>query len=408
MVEFCPATQPELSRFLRENADGTKQALFPVGGRTALHYGYPAAETGVTTSTTSLCEIIDYPARDMTITVEAGVRMQELAATLKAEGQQLPIDVSQSHRATLGGVIATNTSGPRRFGCGTIRDYLIGVAAVDAQGKQFHAGGRVVKNVAGYDLCKLLVGSLGTLAIISQVTLKLRPLPETSGFLWASFSSIGEIDAALEKLLTSSARPVVIDVLNAKAASQTVVEARLDLPHESPVLCLGVEGTAREVEWQLATLQQELIAGNPRDVSTVGEDEADLLSSALTEFPASSDDPLTFQASLLPSCTIDFLEQGTLAGVALQAHAGNGVVVGHLPDDASSTDAALKIVQPLRKSAQDGGGHLVVLNCDDEWKPHISLFGDAGASWNWMRKMKLSLDPNNLLNPGRLIDSAST
>ena len=118
---------------------------------------------GRTLDLTGLNRIVDYTPRDMTIVVEAGVRMADLAATLAAEGQHLPIDVPRAGEATIGGVVATNWSGPRRYGHGTIRDYVIGIHAVDGRGTPFKGGGRVVKNVAGYDFCKLLTGSLGTL-----------------------------------------------------------------------------------------------------------------------------------------------------------------------------------------------------------------------------------------------------
>ena len=119
----------------------------------------------------------------MTVTVEAGVTMQALAETLAAERQRLPIDVPLAERATVGGVVATNWNGPRRYGQGTVRDYVIGITAIDGRGMMFKGGGRVVKNVAGYDFCKLLTGSLGTLGVITQVTFKLKPLPELSALL---------------------------------------------------------------------------------------------------------------------------------------------------------------------------------------------------------------------------------
>src|SRR6478736_2819398 len=121
-----------------------------------------------------------YPARDMTITVQAGVTIARLRDVLKAEGQQLPVDVPFPDRATLGGAVATNASGPRRFGHGTLRDYVIGISVVDDRGEEMKGGGRVVKNVAGYDLMKLYTGSLGTLGIITQLTLKVKPRPEAS------------------------------------------------------------------------------------------------------------------------------------------------------------------------------------------------------------------------------------
>ncbi len=127
--------------------------------------------------------MIDYPARDMTVTVQAGITLAALQKLLATEKQRLPVDVPRADRATLGGVLAANVSGPRRFGFGTLRDYVIGITTINDEGQETKAGGRVVKNVAGYDLCKLHIGALGTLGIISQVTLKVRPMPEATTLL---------------------------------------------------------------------------------------------------------------------------------------------------------------------------------------------------------------------------------
>ncbi len=178
---FQPSTQSELVQFVADNATNAKRHLLPIGGGTACRDAN--SDDVIEVRLDGLNRVIDYPARDMTITVEAGIRIAELNRILATENQRLPIDIPQADQATLGGVIATNWSGLRRFGCGTMRDYVIGISAIDATGRRFSAGGRVVKNVAGYDLCKLLVGSNGELAIITQVTLKLRPLPETSALV---------------------------------------------------------------------------------------------------------------------------------------------------------------------------------------------------------------------------------
>src|SRR6185295_19830055 len=118
---------------------------------------------------------------------------------LATERQRLPIDVPQAERATVGGVIATNWNGPRRFREGTVRDYVIGISAVDGRGQPFKGGGRVVKNVAGYDFCKLLTGSFGTLGVITQVTLRLKPIPDQSALLACTVPDL----AAAEKLLSA-------------------------------------------------------------------------------------------------------------------------------------------------------------------------------------------------------------
>ena len=151
-----------------------------------LDFGMPPARPGIALSTTALNQVIDYPARDLTITVQAGITMKELQATLAKENQWLPIDIPET--ATIGGAIACDVSGPRRYGYGTLRDYVIGITVVNDRGEETHAGGRVVKNVAGYDFMKLHTGALGTLGVITQVTLKVKPKPEALGLMTNSLS----------------------------------------------------------------------------------------------------------------------------------------------------------------------------------------------------------------------------
>ncbi|HEY2253918.1 MAG TPA: FAD-binding oxidoreductase [Planctomycetaceae bacterium] len=397
--EFLPATQNELSRRMAENAQGPARPIYPVGGRTVVHFGPSQLQPGISPCTTNLARVIDYPARDMTITVEAGIRMDELAKVLAAERQRLPIDVSQSHRATLGGIAATNASGSRRFGLGTMRDYVIGVSAVDAAGRTFKSGGRVVKNVAGYDLCKMLVGSRGTLAVMTQFTLKLRPIPESSTILWTTFDRFGMVDQALERLTTSATRPVALDLLDARAAVVVAADAGLDLPCRRPVLCIGVEGTARETAWQIETLKNELTPIGPRELLPVSEADTTKMWFALAEFQVPSDCPLTFQANLLPSRTVEFVDAAERAGCTVQAHAGSGIVVGHLPDSITTDAAAADMLTRLRGLARQSRGNVIVVDCDAGWKRSLPLFGDPEPGWPLMQKLKRQLDPQNLLNP---------
>ncbi|MBM81597.1 MAG: dehydrogenase [Planctomycetaceae bacterium] len=400
--EFTPATVAELSRFMRENSTDGRRSIVPVGGRTALNYGHSTPEDSLRVSTAQLQRVIDYPARDMTITVEAGIRMDELAKTLKAENQRLPVDVAQSQRATLGGVIATNTSGPRRFGHGTMRDYVIGISGVDASGRHFKAGGRVVKNVAGYDLCKLMVGSLGTLAIITQVTLKLRPTVASSALVWMIFPKYASIDEVLESLLASQTRPISVEVLDPKAADHVSSDARCQLPNQSPVLIIGFEGSDSETQWQIETLEQECAEFKPAATHVLNRKDADSVWKSLTEYATWSDDPLTFQANLRPSKAIEFIERATKLGVAVQAHAGNGTVVGHLSDEASTLESCQSILDELRQIARASQGNLVVLRCDDDWKAALPVFGEPEDAWPLMQRVKAELDPNGILSPGKI------
>lgn len=149
----------------------------------------------------------------MTITVQAGITLQTLREVLRVERQRLPIDIPLPDQATFGGAIAANASGSRRFGLGTLRDYIIGISAVNDEGREVKGGGRVVKNVAGYDFMKLFTGSFGTLGIISQVTLKLKPEPEALALMIIP-ASLAQVATFLDSLTKSRTRPVTVDLLD--------------------------------------------------------------------------------------------------------------------------------------------------------------------------------------------------
>ena len=383
---FQPNTQAELAQFVGENASNLHRRLRPIGGGTASPGN--EADSVVEVHLDKLNRVIDFPARDMTITVEAGTRMAELARILKAENQRLPIDVPQAEQATLGGVIATNWSGSRRFGCGTMRDYVIGISAIDASGREFKAGGQVVKNVAGYDLCKLLVGSRGTLAIITQVTLKLRPVLETSALVRLTFDSLSQIDAVLNRLLSSATRPMVLDVLSGTGKSA-----------HSTTLVVGYEGAVREVAWQVETLLKECRPFEPRATeSYIGADAEDLWNT-LRDFSIETSSDATFKASLPPSRTCELLRLANEAGFATQAHAGNGIVIGHLPNRVKTGVHAAVLLTPLSEFVRSNGGALSMLRAPSDW-PRFNVAAESLAgTLAWGQRLKRQLDPHNLLNP---------
>lgn len=383
---FQPNTQDELAQLVTENATSARRRLLPIGGSTAC--SRIADEDLTEVQLSKLNRVIDFPARDMTITVEAGIRMAELARILGAENQRLPIDVPQAEQATLGGVIATNWSGSRRFGCGTMRDYVIGISAIDASGREFKAGGRVVKNVAGYDLCKLLAGSRGTLAIITQVTLKLRPVLETSALVRLMFDSLSQIDAVLNRLLMSATRPIALDVLS--GAGQSVSQ---------PVLVVGYEGASNEVRWQVETLLKECRPFEPRAAESFVGAETEGLWKTLRDFSTESNSAATFKASLPPSCTCEMLRLANAAGIATQAHVGNGIVIGHLPSRVTTADQAAALLKPLGEFIQSSDGALSMLRAPSDW-PKLDVAAESLAgSLAWGQRLKRQLDPHNLLNP---------
>ncbi len=394
---FQPNTQAELAQFVTDNAANTKRSLQPIGGGTARCE--VNADNVCEVQLDLLNRVIDFPARDMTITVEAGIRIAELNRILTSENQRLPIDIPQAEQATLGGVIATNWSGSRRFGCGTMRDYVIGISAIDASGQRFSAGGRVVKNVAGYDLCKLLVGSRGTLAIISQVTLKLRPMAETSAVVALTFDSLSQVDAVLSRLLTSATRPMMLDVLGRVGALARPNEGMGKSVHP-PVLIVGFEGASREIDWQIETLLAECRPFEPRATESFAGAAAEPLWNTLRDFSMDSKSSVTFKASLPPSRTCVLLHLAIEAGIAVQAHAGNGIVIGNLSERVSTADQAIAAIKPLGELIRSCGGHLTVLRAPNEWSALHVVADSWAGSLAWTQRLKRQLDPRNLLNPG--------
>ena len=397
----------ELAEFLRD-ADASSPPVYPIGGGTSLDYGLPARRPGIGLQLGGLDQVEDYPARDLTITVGAGITMQRLSELLASEGQRLPIDVPQADRATLGGVLATNTNGPRRFGEGTVRDYVIGIQAVDGRGRLFKGGGRVVKNVAGYDFCKLLTGSLGTLGVITQVTLKLKPLPAEWAWVACQVADWDEAERLLADLtLRSQTAPTAIELLCGPAWSSSPLEG-VDLPAPTagqPWLLVGLEGTAAEVAWQVKTVQAEWQAlGVAKAVAVRGSAAARCLR-RLVEFPACAEAPLVLQAAVVPSGTTRLAAAAVQVDpeMSLQCHAGNGVVVmrfAEFPEKGLSRSLIAKLA-PVAASYH---GNIVVLsNPSGNELTRQTVWGARHVPYAVMDAVKREFDPFNRLNPDRFV-----
>jgi glycolate oxidase FAD binding subunit len=399
-----PQSAAEVSDLVRRAA-ADNQAVYPLGGQTMLGYGLPPAKAGVAVDVRDLARVIDYPARDMTITVQAGIPLARLQEILQAENQRLPIDVPRADRATLGGALATNTSGPRRYACGTFRDYVIGISVVNDEGHEVKAGGRVVKNVAGYDLCKLYVGSLGTLGVISQVTLKLRPRPEEQALVALGCDAAG-LEPLLEQLHRSRTRPVCLDLLNPAAARSISHQSGVGLPEAPWVVLVGFEDNREAVVWQVQQLIKELPAGRRAGLDTRAGSAAEPLWRGLVEFPAQDDARLTFQANVRPGATAQLcqLAAGFPEGLLLQAHAGNGIVLGHAGGDLT-VDRAQEMLKALQEAAAAAQGAVVVRRCPPAWKATLPVWGRPRGDWWLMRALKDQLDPRRLFNPGRFVDA---
>ena len=399
---FIPESSAALAEFLRAQTDKSAPLVLH-GGKTDLHIGHPPRADSVMVDMTKLNRVIDYPARDMTITVEAGLNVQQLNQVLRENHQQLPIDVRAPECATVGGIVAANANGPRRFGYGTLRDYVIGVSAIDGTGRAFKAGGRVVKNVAGYDLCKLLTGSFGTLAAITQLTFKLKPIPLQTGILWTALPGFDEADRILERLVTSSARPVIVDVLSHEYARSVAEVVDGDFPVGNVALLLGVEGTSKDIEWQFEAMESELRAFELDDSSRMNHNQTQAIIHELSNVTAPNKSPLLFRASLRPSALQAFQKQCLENEIHTASHAANGIVYGTLPCETSAAKQASTLLAPLQAACRSAGGDLVILDCDDHWKTGLELHGQQSDTRVLMTQLKQAFDPHNVLSPGRML-----
>lgn len=399
-----PSEQAEVAEIVRA-AGAAGQAIYPIGGGTALDYGVAAKRPGWGLSLAGLDRVVDYPARDMTITVEAGITMARLAEVLSAERQRLPIDVPQASEATLGGVVATNFNGPRRYGQGTVRDYVIGISAVDGRGTPFKGGGRVVKNVAGYDFCKLLTGSLGTLAVITQVTLKIKPIPEATAFVACDVADLNEAESRLAALVHTATSPVAIELL---AGPAWYDDPALGPQADGSVarLVVGVEGSAAEVEWMLTQLALEWRQAGVHELRRIDEPNAVAgLWQRLAEFPAQGQWPLVLKANVLPGATTSLVAELLAADAecSLQAHAGNGIVIARLPQ-MSAEGISPVLIRRLQPAAREASGNVVVLRGELAAElPRQAIWGAVPDDIAMMRSAKNQFDPQGLLNPGRFV-----
>ncbi len=400
---IAPADPAALADAVRAAYDASKP-LYPIGGGTSLHYGLPAKEPGEGLSLAGLSRVIDYPARDMTVTVEAGVKMQTLADLLATERQRLPIDVPQASQATIGGVVATNWNGPRRYGQGSVRDHVIGISAVDGRGMPFHGGGRVVKNVAGYDFCKLLAGSLGTLGVITEITLKLKPQPEQQALLACSVADGAAAERLLAALVHSQSAPTAIELLAGPTWQSEPAFAALDpAGPESLIVVVCLEGTASEVEYMVRQLSAEWLALGVEVPLVLGESARTWR--RIVEFSADGDAPLVLKASVVPSGVVSLVQAARQVDPAcsILAHAGNGTVFikfAQFPAQGLSRT----LVSQLQPAAAAQRGHLVVLsNPSGAEMTHQSMWGAIDAPLDLMGAIKRKFDPKDILNRGRFV-----
>lgn len=379
-----PANEQQLAAVLRL-ANDAGLAVIPRGGGTKLSWGNAPTRAEVILSTARLNKIIEHPWADLTASVEAGCTIQKLQSALAQHGQRLALDPLWPAQATIGGVLSTNDSGSLRLRFGALRDLIIGVTLALPDGTLASSGGKVVKNVAGYDLPKLVTGAFGTLAVITRAVFRVHPLPRNT-------KSLSMSAGTLEKM-----QQLILAVQDSKLA-HTALQARIAQDAE-PVVDVLFEGTEAGIAAQEAQLR--IIAGSVLVLETAPTiwaasqelwNSADSAASAIakiTTFPASI-------ARTVETVHRAAISRNTHWKLTMQAPGIGWLCLESAPENLHA------LLSDLRFELEASGGSLAAFHQPTGMSP-LDAWGKAGDALPLMRAVKNQFDPKNTLNPGRFV-----
>jgi glycolate oxidase FAD binding subunit len=345
-----PADEKETAALLR-NANESGQAVIPTGGGTKLDWGNPPRRADVMLSTRRLNRILEHAWADLTVTVEAGCTIAGLQRTLAEHGQRLAVDPLWPEKATIGGILSTNDSGALRLGYGSLRDLIIGVTLALADGTIASSGGKVVKNVAGYDLPKLATGALGTLGVITRAVFRLHPLPRNTRTLKIAVDDAAAMQRVVSSILDAQLAPAAVQARNGNV--DILLEGTLDgiAAQESAIKEFGSVGEGSPDVWKA---REELFGNLP-----------------IVKF------------TTLPS-------RISAAAALFSRYVIQGTGVGYAQFEGDLTE--------LRTTTEGDGGSLMILG-----PSKLDAWGSPGDSLPLMRAVKDQFDPKGTLNPGRFV-----
>ena len=385
-------------------------SVMPAGAGTKLGIGNLPEKVDVVLATTRLNSVIEYEPADLTVTVEAGIPLAVLQTELAKYRQFLSLNPPYAAQCTIGGIVATNVSGSFRLRYGTARNQVLGLKVVHANGTVVKSGGKVVKNVAGYDLNKLYIGAFGTLGIITEVTLKLSPIPVRQAILTASFQNVQDAADTGLNIVGSQTLPMFVNLFVNADLRRNETEAAAS--ENLPMLVVGFGGDPETVAWQLTHCKEIMQQNGAIGVTIVEDEPLQNLQEAIQEFPADSKrtERVIAKLNLKRTDVAEFAAQVVDASwardVQMMALIGSGVLYLTIPV-VSDTDFQLlaNALTQLRESAMARQGNLIIETAPSELKRHIDVWGAVGGTLSLMKLVKTKFDPDGLLNPGRFISS---
>ena len=378
-----PHSQGELAALIA-GANQNKWRVLVQGSGSKINWGGLAKNIDIVVSTERINQLIEHAVGDLTVTVEAGMKFAHVQDILAKSGQTLALDPAAPESATIGGIVATADTGSLRQRYGGVRDQLLGITFIRADGQIAKAGGRVVKNVAGYDLMKLFTGAYGTLGIISQVTFRVYPIPESSGTVILT-GKPEAISQAVRTLQSSELTPTQADLLSTKLVTN------LDLGTGIGLIA-RFQSISKSVQEQSKRL---LIIGEKLGLHGViyaENQEADLWQRLPEQiYSPVTESTITCKIGVLPTAAVEILNQIEVGLI----HISSGLGLVRLEKSEQ--------ILPLRNLCQANSGFLSILSAPVEVKLKFDVWGYTGNSLDVMRDIKKQFDGNCILNPGRFV-----
>jgi len=436
-----PRNGREVSEVVRMALQETL-SIVPYGSGTKMRMGNVPSRLDLVVASSRMDHMLDVDTANLTITVEAGVRFRDIQARLATEedrcyipledlsksgdekicsdrsnsGCFLPMDPPFSNTATIGGIVAANSSGPRRLLYRFPRDLLLGVRFVGPNGDIVGTGGKTVKNVSGYDISKLMVGSYGSLGFICEMTFKLLPLPERMETVFVSFESLTDAMALGEAILDSPLVPAAVEIINLTACEHLSCRERKDVSLSTYAVAVAIESFEPAVN----RMRDEILEMGSR-LGSVGhacfaeEDHrrfwltvSHLQASAAGSFTL----PVSFQLTYPISCMteiVEFAETSLFESHmehTLLVHAGTGACMITLPGDRDGGRGGgpiVSIILELLARCRESGGNLIIRSAPPDLKPQLKMWGEPGPDRLVMERIKRELDPSGIFSPGRFV-----
>lgn len=403
LANIYPYTEEDIAAVIK-HANENNLSVSVTGSGTKRGFGGQNETSDILLSLSKYKGVVEHTVGDMTITVKSGTTFQELQDYLAKSNQKIPLDPFSPAEATIGGIIAANDSGPKRLKYGSARDSVIGLRTIYPDGTIIRSGGKVVKNVAGYDMNKLFIGSMGTLGVISEVTFKLRPLPKYESLVLVSFPDGNEasIKEFAIKVLDSVIEPVCIELLTPS------ITERLN-NQRSYTIAISFEDVETSVQYQeemikaLTPPHSKLTILHKREAQKFWEQFYEL---RLNEQDSGKETTAVLKIGVVNLDVMKVMKEAVtlqdLKNVAIEAHGGLGHGLCQVKINGAKVDV-VDTINELRKTVESIGGYAIVRHLPFSIRKEVNVWGEKPSYFSLLEGIKAKVDPKRILNPNRFV-----